>query len=64
MKRNLTANQIKEYLEKMIESRIPTQAQAHEEFNKGVKFVTDYVFEYIDVEIKPTWWRKFLMRFF
>lgn len=65
MKRNLSGQDILAHIEALIAARLPTQDQAHEEFNKGVKFVTDYVSEFINIEVKAipqeiSIWRKFL----
>ncbi len=45
-----TETEIKEHILKLIEARKPTQDQAHEEFNKGVKFATDYILEFINTK--------------
>ena len=58
----LTPEIIKTHIEQMIIARAPTQDKAHEEFNKGVKFATDYVLEYINVKYKPSKWRRFLRK--
>lgn len=49
----ITVSDVKSHIEKMTEARKPTQDLAHDEFNKGVKFVTDYVLEFIDAIRKP-----------
>lgn len=57
-----TGTEIKSHIEKLIELRLPTQDQAHDEFNKGVKFVTDYVLEFINIQHKQpklTKWQYF-----
>ena len=58
----LTPEIIKTHIEQLIIARIPTQDKAHEEFNKGVKFATDYVLEFINIRYKPSKWRLFLKR--
>lgn len=63
MKRNLTGQDILKHIEDLIAARLPTQDAAHEEFNKGVKFATDYVSEFINVEVKNkplSVWKKIL----
>ena len=53
MKKDLTGDDIRIYIENMIELRKPNQHDAHEQFNNGVKFATDYVLNYINIEYKP-----------
>ena len=58
----MTAEEVKAHIEKMIESRLPTQAQATDDFNKGVKFATDYILEFINV-VRPealTLWQRYV----
>lgn len=62
MKRNLTAQDILAHIEGLIAARLPTQSLAHDEFNKGVKFVTDYVSEFINVDVRPTKWKAFWIK--
>lgn len=62
MKKNLTGNDIRTHIENMIEARKPNQDKAHEQFNCGVKFATDYVLDYINIEYKPTKYRIFLKK--
>ncbi len=62
MKKDLTGEDIKAYIENMIEGRKATQDKAHEQFNKGVKFATDYVLNYINIEYRPKKPQSFLKK--
>ncbi len=64
MKRKLTGEDIKAHIEFLTQARKDTQHLAHDEFNNGVKFVSDYVLEYINVMVKPSKWQQFKKKWF
>ena len=45
-----TETEIREHLANLVEQRKPTQDKAHDEFNKGVQFVVDYITDFIDTK--------------